>query len=132
MINELAKTNKRQKGADEVFCRSCGEAIKKEAEICPHCGVRQKGMSHHGKSKTTAVLLAIFLAPFNWLYTYKKDAAKFWIALILDILFTSLFIASVSGGDDDLVPLTIIVWFAIWFWAIIDASIKDREWYEDF
>jgi len=36
------KTVKRVKGLDEVFCRSCGEPIKKEAEICPHCGVRNK------------------------------------------------------------------------------------------
>jgi TM2 domain-containing membrane protein YozV len=28
-------------GHDEAFCTSCGEKIKKEAEICPHCGVRQ-------------------------------------------------------------------------------------------
>lgn len=27
--------------ADEVFCTSCGEAIKEEAEICPECGVSQ-------------------------------------------------------------------------------------------
>jgi hypothetical protein len=32
--------NKRIKSPDEVFCRSCGELIRKEAEICPHCGVR--------------------------------------------------------------------------------------------
>lgn len=25
----------------QVFCRYCGESIKKEAEICPKCGVRQ-------------------------------------------------------------------------------------------
>lgn len=28
------------KKPDEVFCRSCGEPIKEEAEICPECGVR--------------------------------------------------------------------------------------------
>lgn len=32
----------RQKGPDEIFCSSCGAIIKKEAEICPKCGVRQK------------------------------------------------------------------------------------------
>lgn len=32
----------REKGHDEVFCASCGKAIKKQAEICPHCGVRTK------------------------------------------------------------------------------------------
>jgi len=26
---------------DEVFCTSCGETIKEQAEICPECGVRQ-------------------------------------------------------------------------------------------
>lgn len=29
------------KGIDEKFCLSCGAVIKKEAEICPKCGVRQ-------------------------------------------------------------------------------------------
>lgn len=32
----------REKAADEVFCSSCGAIIRKEAEICPKCGVRQK------------------------------------------------------------------------------------------
>jgi len=32
----------RQKAADEIFCKSCGKAIKKQAEICPHCGVRNE------------------------------------------------------------------------------------------
>lgn len=32
--------NKQTKSMDEIFCRSCGVPIKKEAEICPHCGVR--------------------------------------------------------------------------------------------
>jgi TM2 domain-containing membrane protein YozV/predicted RNA-binding Zn-ribbon protein involved in translation (DUF1610 family) len=30
-----------EKAADEKFCSSCGAIIKKEAEICPKCGVRQ-------------------------------------------------------------------------------------------
>ena len=29
-------------GADEQYCSSCGEVVKKKAEICPNCGVRQK------------------------------------------------------------------------------------------
>jgi TM2 domain-containing membrane protein YozV len=33
----------REKAADEGFCASCGAIIKKAAEICPKCGVRQKG-----------------------------------------------------------------------------------------
>ena len=33
-------TQGRAKAHDEKFCESCGEAIKKQAELCPHCGVR--------------------------------------------------------------------------------------------
>lgn len=45
-----------QKGADEIYCRSCGEVIKKEAEICPNCGVRNgkstsKNSAHDSKSR---------------------------------------------------------------------------------
>lgn len=32
----------RDPGPDEVFCYSCGEVIKEQAEICPACGVRQR------------------------------------------------------------------------------------------
>jgi RNA polymerase subunit RPABC4/transcription elongation factor Spt4 len=32
----------REKAVDEKFCSSCGAVIKKEAEICPKCGVRQR------------------------------------------------------------------------------------------
>lgn len=54
----------RKKEIDEMFCSSCGEAIKKEAEICPKCGVRQKGSpspAKGAKSKVAAGLLAILL-----------------------------------------------------------------------
>jgi len=30
-----------QPGPDEMFCMDCGSVIKKRAEICPECGVRQ-------------------------------------------------------------------------------------------
>lgn len=33
---------KESAGPDEVYCTSCGNTIKEAAEMCPHCGVRQK------------------------------------------------------------------------------------------
>ena len=108
---------KNRKESDEVFCRSCGKVIKKEAELCPHCGVRQKGYSEHtiGKSKVAAVLLAVFLGFWTWLYTYKKDAWKFWLNLALSIV-------------------TLTIWWmtAGWIWPVIDTAIKSREWYENY
>jgi TM2 domain-containing membrane protein YozV/ribosomal protein L40E len=70
----------RQKGSDEAFCTSCGAIIKKEAEICPKCGVRQRRAENslqqidqavfgngniQPRSKTVAYLLLIFLGVFG-------------------------------------------------------------------
>lgn len=54
----------REKGSDEAFCSSCGAIIKKEAEICPKCGVRQKKAPANidvSSSWLTALLLCLFL-----------------------------------------------------------------------
>ena len=111
---------KKKKNTNEVFCRTCGKVIHKEAEICPCCGVRQV-VSEKGKNKTTAVLLAIFLAPFNWLYTYKKDAVKFWIGLIFEIFAWLTF-------ETHFVLIAIFINII----AIIDSSTKSHGWYKDF
>lgn len=47
----------RKKGHDEIYCRSCGEPIKKMAEICPECGVPNEysdgqEISHHSQRET--------------------------------------------------------------------------------
>lgn len=36
----------REKEHDEIYCRSCGEPIKKKAEICPECGVSNEFTEH--------------------------------------------------------------------------------------
>ncbi|MDP1713106.1 MAG: FHA domain-containing protein [Anaerolineales bacterium] len=51
-------------------CRACHQPIHPEAEICPHCGVRQTlppapAPIVGNKSRTTAGLLAIFLGAFG-------------------------------------------------------------------
>ena len=70
-MNKNSKTykmpeNKEKKDHDEMFCSSCGAIIKKEAEICPKCGVRQKSSSMPqgqigNKNWTTALILSILL-----------------------------------------------------------------------
>jgi len=61
----MSDVQAREKAADEKFCSSCGAVIKKEAEICPKCGVRQKaapGGSMDVSAKwLTVLLLSIFL-----------------------------------------------------------------------
>jgi len=39
------------KGSDEIFCPSCSAAIRKEAEICPKCGMRKGMLSASSENK---------------------------------------------------------------------------------
>lgn len=40
------------KSADEVYCGSCGEAIKKRAKVCPNCGVANERYEQPSGSQT--------------------------------------------------------------------------------
>jgi TM2 domain-containing membrane protein YozV len=53
---------KEKSDSKHKFCSKCGKKILQEAEMCPHCGVRQPNMHKGGeKNKLVAALLAIFL-----------------------------------------------------------------------
>lgn len=60
-----------EKKENEKFCKECGEVIKKAAEICPKCGVRQhatpSNISTNGnkKDKVVAGILGILLGAFG-------------------------------------------------------------------
>lgn len=78
------------KNTDEAYCSSCGAIIKKEAEICPKCGVRQKNAnsfdpSASEKSRLVAFLLCTFLGVIgvHRFYTGKVVSGIFMI-LTLD------------------------------------------------
>lgn len=103
------------KGPDEIYCPACGEVVKKDAVICLHCGVAVASAGYaFPKDKAVAVILAIFLAFWTWVYTYQRDAWKFWLNLALTI---------VSCG-----------WWAFvaWVWAIIDVAVKPKEYYSNY
>jgi RNA polymerase subunit RPABC4/transcription elongation factor Spt4 len=51
-VKEKSMSDVREKKEHEMFCFSCGAVILKEAEICPKCGVRQKGQRNPGGSPT--------------------------------------------------------------------------------
>ncbi|MFA9516822.1 NINE protein [Halopenitus sp. H-Gu1] len=49
-------------GPDEQYCPSCGSIIKKQAEICPECGVRPTGTgSSNEKDRIAAGIFALLL-----------------------------------------------------------------------
>lgn len=57
----------RTKLPDEIFCSSCGAIIKRAAELCPKCGVRNRAggpafsADASDKDWLTALLLCIFV-----------------------------------------------------------------------
>jgi TM2 domain-containing membrane protein YozV len=62
----MSDVQPREKAPDEAFCSSCGAIIKKEAEICPKCGVRQHRAPSSNRMDVSAdwltlLLLSIFL-----------------------------------------------------------------------
>ncbi|WP_348613188.1 TM2 domain-containing protein [Halobaculum rarum] len=85
-------------GADEQFCSSCGEVIKKEAEICTECGVRQSSApSSSSKDKTSAALLAIFLGGLGAHHFYLGNTGRGIIYLVFSWTFIPLLVALIEG-----------------------------------
>ena len=107
------------KGLDEIFCPSCAQIIKRDAAICFHCGVPlavvpAATIARRPRSKAVAVILAVFLGYWAWLYTYRRDAWKFWLNLALTIV-------------------TLLVWAVVaWIWAIIDTAARPASFYENY
>lgn len=115
---DVTVPNSMDKGLDEKFCESCGQVIKKEAEICVKCGVRQKvtgGAGVGNKSKITAIVLGVLLGALGVHNFYLGHTKKAVIQLLITILTLS-YGAIIS-----------------WIWAISDVieisrgNIKDSD-----
>lgn len=130
------------------FCSACGNAILDTAVVCPKCGsptprYRPEPLQM-GKSKTTAVVLSVFLGIWSWLYTYRVNRNKFWTTIsILVALFVTImiiawqaYVTSSYTTEDDLLALGRIlgsVWQilngAFWLWALLDNATKPQSFF---
>jgi uncharacterized membrane protein len=99
------------------FCRSCGKKLGDNAFHCYACGEPTSVRYQHKKSKVTAVLLAVFLAQWTWVYTYRVDGWKFWISLLINLI--GLFMLLIPN-------------LGVWVWSIIETSCRDKEWYDHY
>ena len=154
------------KEPDEIFCPECGRTIKRGSSICPHCEVNIKELFEGKlpyqspisrmeggitpKSKTAAIILAIFVGFWAWLYTYGKNAKKFWISIGVNaamvIIILAYFLSVLSNAisydayNVDFYSGPIIVFSifmniissGIWIWAIVDNSVKPNSFYEKY
>lgn len=89
----------------------------------PVAGVQQVASSGvMPKSKTTAVVLAVCLGVWTWLYTYRLDAKKFWIGIA----------GGVVGFVLSLIVVGYFILLGLWIWAIVDAASKPDAYYQQF
>lgn len=96
------------------FCPACGVGLLATAVICPRCGTA----TGSPRSKGVAVLLAVFLSFWTWVYTYQRDKAKFWTGLVLAVVGAVLTVVAVGW----------LVLFGVWLWAIIATATRpERE-----
>ncbi len=134
------------------YCQNCGSQVDSLAEVCVKCGARLTRISVNKKSKVNSVLLAVFLGPVTWLYTYKRDKTKFWIGFgattILGIVslvpLVSLITSAMAGALDlmdmadaisgamGIYGLLSLAGTALWLWSIVDTAVKKQEWYDNY
>ena len=124
----------------KMFCKNCGKEVDANAEFCGNCGTRVSEAASQpavnpapaappatagGKKKSVALVLAILLSFFTWLYTFKRDSKKFFIGLGAWILVIILGFVGVG------IFLGILM-VAIWIWGIVDVTRKNDEWYRSY
>lgn len=95
----------------------------------------------------------------TWLYTYKKDAWKFWLGSGLGVVSVGLICVYIIKAVEDAMNLVGLAtsgslseaplagstsgwttWgtiasvavFSIWVWSIVDTAIKGSEWYNSY
>lgn len=114
-----------------AYCWNCGNGVSPLAEMCVKCGVRLNTAG--GKSKTSAVVLSVFLGFWSWLYTYKRNAWKFWLSLLLVIAAVVGYFVLRSVLDwSPAFYLCLALPVIVWLWAIIDVSVRKSEFYEQY
>ena len=87
----------RRKGPDEVFCRSCGEPIKRAAERCPNCGVPNEAATSAAASGS-----APETAPLDLSGAETADSDHWYLAVVAGIGLSVLGIVALSGDPTGL------------------------------
>ena len=97
-VKEIKETATQTKNYDEAYCQSCGKVIKKEAFVCPYCGVRNKKNNEgNEKNKIVAALLALFLGGFGVHKFYLKRIGTGIIYILFCWTFIPSLIAFIEG-----------------------------------
>ena len=109
------------------FCRSCGEPIKKEAEICPECGVRNGGSTPNHRTKISNN------SPVHDPTQYNTTISESWYyGVIIGLgLWIMVFIAaSADTGGAVIGLLALLAWILLPIAAFFDMKYirSNSEW----
>jgi len=101
----------RIKSVEDAFCRSCGAIIKKEAEICPHCGVRQKSSGIDPDASPRSRLVAFLLCTFLGII----GVHRFYVGKVVSGIFMILTLGGLG------------IWLLVDWIMLLAGSFKDKE-----
>ncbi len=99
-----------------LVCPTCNAETVPSAILCVKCGTPLSSP----RSKGVAVVLAVILSSTTWLYTYRRDATKFWVGFALNLIGIML-----TGIDIGFAFL-----LGVWIWANVDTAIKGEHWFQ--
>jgi len=112
-----------QKAVDEIFCRSCGEAIKKEAEICPHCGVRNQAGTASSNQQNSSGRSTVQHDPSQYETTVS---GSWWYGILVGTLAWTVgfaLFAIVSESMPGGILETIMAFALLIGWVIVPIAI---------
>ena len=108
-------------GADEQFCASCGGVIKKTADLCVKCGVRQTTQGQKStKSWVVLMLLSFFLGSFGADRFYAGQIGTGFLKLLVFVVNLALCVIFIGLA-------TIWIWPLIDFIIVLCGKMKDSE-----
>lgn len=108
----------RQKGPDEIYCRSCGEPIKKAAEICPECGVRNAAGAGGSSTEQSASRTSSHHDPSQFETTVSDS---WWYGVLAAVVLWAVTIAlsgNAGGALETLLGLGLLV-----AWILMPVAI---------
>jgi hypothetical protein len=125
------------KKEDEVYCPECGKPIKRKAVVCVYCGVQVGELKNNIptvkvkqpielKTRKIAIILAVCVGIFAFIYTYKRDAVKFWLCLGFAFL-GGIIVASMFGPG-----WSFLVGLGFWIYAMKSVSDRPDSFYENY